>query len=136
MLIIGFIVNSNFPWLGASPDFLVDESDKQASSLGLGEIKCPFSKRDKTIKEACDDPNFCLVFQKGEVMLKQNHAYFIQIQGSMATLQLKWYDFVVYAKKDFFVQRISFDSTLWEKTMVPKLTRFYFDYVLPNVTFS
>ena len=54
----GFVVNSIFPWLGASPDFVIDESNLQASSLGLGEIKCPFSKRDNTIKEACQDPNF------------------------------------------------------------------------------
>ena len=56
----GFVVNSIFPWLGASPDFVIDESNQQVSSLGLGEIKCPFSKRDNTIREACQDPNFFL----------------------------------------------------------------------------
>jgi hypothetical protein len=47
----GFIVNPNFPWLGASPDFLINDSNEQASSLGLGEVKCPYSKRGSTIKE-------------------------------------------------------------------------------------
>ena len=53
-----FVVNSIFPWLVASPDFVIDESNQQAYSLGLGEIKCPFSKRGDTIKETCQDPNF------------------------------------------------------------------------------
>lgn len=40
----GFVINSIFPWLGASPDFLIDDSNKQASSLGLGDIKLPLLK--------------------------------------------------------------------------------------------
>jgi hypothetical protein len=28
---------------------------------------------------------------------------------------------------------ILIDSSLWEKTMVPELTSFYFDYVLPKL---
>ena len=129
----GFVVNSIFPWLGASPDFVIDESNLQASSLGLGEIKCPFSKRDNTIKEACQDPNFFLTVADDKITLKQNHAYFYQIQGAMATLQLQWCDFVVYTSKDLFVERITFDSSFWEKSMVPELTRFYFEFVLPKL---
>ena len=66
-------------------------------------------------------------------MLKRNHAYFYQIRGSMATLQLQWCDFVVYTKNYLFIERINFDSSLWEKTMVPELTSFYFEYVSPKL---
>ena len=34
----GLIVNQSFPWLGASPDFLVCDTHEEASPLGLGEI--------------------------------------------------------------------------------------------------
>ena len=64
------------------------------------------------------------------MVLKRNHAYYFQIQGTMATLQLEWCDFVVYTSKDIFIERIHFDSSLWDKTMVRELTKFYFDYVI------
>ncbi len=51
----------------------------------------------------------------------------------MATLKLQWCDFVVFTSKDLHVERIYFDKTLWENVMVPELTRFYFQYVLPRV---
>jgi hypothetical protein len=31
--------------------------------------------------------------------------------------------------KNLFIERINFDSSLWEKTMDPELTSFYFEYV-------
>jgi hypothetical protein len=55
----GFVVNSRFPWLGASPDCLVFDG-AEANSFGIGEVKCPFSKKDMTVDEACKDKNFCL----------------------------------------------------------------------------
>ena len=45
----GLIVNRSFPWLGASPDFLIHDMQEQASPLGLDKVKCLFSKKDKTI---------------------------------------------------------------------------------------
>jgi hypothetical protein len=40
---VGFVINPVFPWLGASPDFLIEDT-KETSKYGIGEIKCPFSK--------------------------------------------------------------------------------------------
>ena len=47
----GLIVNQSFPWLRASPDFLVFDTHKEASQLGLGEMKCRYTKRDFSILE-------------------------------------------------------------------------------------
>jgi hypothetical protein len=44
----GFVVNSRFPWFGTSPDFLVFDG-AEANSFGIGEVKCPFSKQDRTV---------------------------------------------------------------------------------------
>ncbi|XP_077544596.1 uncharacterized protein LOC144157651 [Haemaphysalis longicornis] len=41
----GLLVNSAFPWLGASPDRLV--FDPAEGSYGVLEIKCPYTLRDK-----------------------------------------------------------------------------------------
>ena len=127
----GFVVNGMFPWLGASPDFLVHDKHEVSSQFGLGEVKCPFSKKDQTIKESCTDPKFCLADIDGEISLKKNHVYFYQVQGAMATLKLQWCDFVVFTNKDLHIERIYFDNILWETVMVPELTAFYFKYVSP-----
>jgi hypothetical protein len=128
----GFIINATFPWLGASPDFLTRDL-KEDCNIGLGEVKCPYSKREMTIQECCEDPHFFLSNANGEIKLKQKHVYFYQVQGAMATLKLQWFDFVVFTSKDLHVERIYFDKTLWENVMLPELTRFYFQYVLPRV---
>ena len=122
-----------YPWLGASPDFLIHDEYEDVSPFGLGEVKCPFSKKDQTIKESCKDPNFFLADIDGKIGLKKNHNYYYQVQGAMATLNLQWRDFVVFTNKDLHVQRIYFDNVLWENVMVPELTTFYFQYVLPDL---
>ena len=62
-------------------------------------------------------------------MLKQNYSYYYQVQECLATLTLKWSDFVVFTKKDLHIERIYFDKELWEKTMLPQLSEFYFEYL-------
>ena len=82
----GFVVDKTSPWLGASPDFLIHDSSEvgePSSALGLGEIKCPYSKRENTIDEACDDNNFFLSKVDGKVLLKRNHSYYYQVQGCL-----------------------------------------------------
>ena len=52
----GLVVNPSFPWLGASPDGLV--KDPSEKSVGLLEMKCPFTHRFSTVEEACSDTSF------------------------------------------------------------------------------
>ena len=128
----GLVVNRTSPWLGASPDFLISDT-QEASPLGIGEIKCPYSKRELSIKEACEDLTFYLGTANGKVNLKQQHVYYYQLQGTMATLKVQWTDFIVYTSKDLHVERVYFDSDFWEKVMLPELTNFYFTYILPSL---
>ena len=69
---VGFVVNPKWPWLGASPDALV-YSSVEPFPYGAAEIKSPSSKNNKTIREACQDPNFCLKYLDGKPSLKQKH---------------------------------------------------------------
>ena len=62
----GFFVNEMYPWLGASPDFLIHDEYEDVCPFGLGEVKCPFSKKDQTIKESCKDPNFFWLILMGK----------------------------------------------------------------------
>ena len=55
------LINTEAPWLGGSPDCLLHDS-AEPTSFGIGEVKVPpFSKREMTIKEPCDnDSSFYL----------------------------------------------------------------------------
>ena len=122
----GFVVNSKFPWLGASPAFLVFDSTEATS------FECPFSKKNLSIDDACNDKNFFLQKLNGKVTLKQHNNYFYQIQGCMATLNVSWCDFVVFTNVDLHVERIYFDNDFWQK-VVPELSNFYSEYMLPEL---
>ena len=126
----GFVVNLDLPWLGASPDFLVYDPT-EASSFGIGEVKCPFSKKDVTIEEASKDKQFFLQNVHGKIQLKKTHNFFYQIQGCMASLNVCWCDFVVFTNVDLFIERIYFDKDFW-LNIVPELSSFYTDYMLPE----
>ena len=85
-----------------------------------------------TVDEACKDKNFCLQKLNGKIQLKNSHNYFYQIQGCMATLNVNWYDFVVFTNVDLHIERIYFDIDFWHK-IVPKLSSFYTEYMLPEL---
>ena len=95
----GFAVNIDLPWLGASPDFLVFDP-KEELSFGIGEVKCPFSKKDVSIDEASKDKQFFLQNINGKIQLRKSHNYFYQIQGCMTSLNVSWCDFVVFTNVD------------------------------------
>jgi hypothetical protein len=134
----GLIINTEAPWLGASPDCLLHDAS-ETTPFGVGEVKCPFSKKEMTIEDACEDSSFFLTAPSndkqttGTPTLKRNHQYYYQLQGLMATCKVKWGDFIVYTKQDIFSERIYFDHELWYKTMLPKLTLFYFTYIYPKL---
>ena len=63
--------------LGASPDGMV-------GSECVLEVKCPYTERNSTIKEAVLSKPSCL--EKGEnstICLKKDHVYWPQVQGQL-----------------------------------------------------
>eukprot|EP00112_Aurelia_sp_Birch-Aquarium-sp1_P003430 Seg1383.7 transcript_id=Seg1383.7/GoldUCD/mRNA.D3Y31 product="hypothetical protein" protein_id=Seg1383.7/GoldUCD/D3Y31 len=53
----GLIINPRWPWLGASPDGVLIDAGKVAGGI---EIKCPFSKKEMNIADACKEKKFFL----------------------------------------------------------------------------
>jgi len=125
---VGFIVNPKWPWLGASPDGII-------SSKKTIEIKCPYSKRNESILEACSDKSFFLEIVNGAPKLKRKHNYYFQCQGVMAITETYEIDFVVYTVNDLHIETIQFNSEQWEQNLLPELTRFYFDFLKDNMIF-
>ena len=103
------------------------------SDFGFLEVKCPYPVRDLTPVEACSTQNFyCNLDSNGNLKLKENHQYYMQIQGQMAIGERMWCDFVVYTQKGCSIQRIYFNETFWSH-LLSKLTTFYDNCVVPEI---
>ena len=127
----GLVVNPSYPYLGASPDGKVFDPSS-TSPFGLIEIKCPYTWRNNSIEEACQDPNFPCAMINGFPRLKRDHKQGYYAQGQLALSGLPWCDFVVYlsGSHSLCVERIYFDADNWNNTLLPKLTSFYFKHAI------
>lgn len=99
---------------------------------GLDEVKCPYSARDMTIAEAVNGvKDFCLEKDDENIRLKKNtHNYFFQVQGQLLVTGAKFCDFVVYTKKDLFIERIVPDNATMIK-ILEKLCSFFVEHFKP-----
>ena len=80
------ILDPEFPFMGATPDGLVN---CKCCDTGVLEIKCPFSCKNKDVAEtASENPSFFLNDDNGQVTLKKDHAYFFQVQLQMKLCQV------------------------------------------------
>lgn len=130
----GFVVTSETPYLGCTPDGRV--TDHQAHPhYGLLEVKCPYTHRGVTPTDAAaSDDKFCLsINQKGKLFLRKTHPYYYQVQAQMAITCARWSDFVVYTFKGMFIDRIEFDSVFWNDVH-KKAAAFYIEKMLPELT--
>jgi len=87
------------------------------------------TKFQATRLDACQDPDFFCEDVNGYCKLKQNHAYYIQVQGQMGVSGASWCNFIVYTKKGISAERIPFDSAYWE-TLKLKLCTYYFNHFI------
>lgn len=111
----GLFISLNNPWLAATPDGIVDDPSEELNPEGLLEIKCPHSKRNMTLAEACSTSSFCLTGkEKGIHNLKRRHDYY-QVQCQLYCVNKEWCDFVVRTEKDMHIQRIYRDREWWDK---------------------
>ena len=122
----GFFVNPRWPWLGCSPDGLVN-------NVKCIEVKCPLSKKDVSISEACEDKTFFMKLSNGKPELKENHVYWYQCQSVMAITETEEIDFVVYTEKSLHIQNIKFQEEKWNDIILPCLTDFYFKYMAQEI---
>ena len=115
----GLFVSVDRPWLGASPDGVID-SDR------IIEIKCPYRGRKAMIEPS---PMFPFLVREGpEIKLKQHSKYFCQIQGQLYVTGRRICKFVVYTLVDVLVQEIELDVNYCKESLLPKLDLFYERY--------
>lgn len=127
----GLFIHKEKTWIAASPDGIVTEADT-GKRLGLLEVKCPYKHRNRTVREACKDKDFCLELNGDSYALKRDHAYFTQMQCQLAATGLQHADFVVHTNKETAMAPVEFDAKFWGET-VPKLEKFYTEAVIPHL---
>lgn len=94
----GLFIDTDNPFLGASPDG-IGECD--CCKKRVVEIKCPFCFKEALPDEDCT--NFCMVKEEGKWSLKQNHAYFYQVQLQLHVCSLNHADFVLWTKQETII---------------------------------
>lgn len=86
-----------------------------------------------TVEEAAAELKFFAHVIDSKVMLKHTDKFYYQVQGQMALAGVLWCDFMIYTFKNYTIERIRFDSDFWN-SMQTRLTRFYFQHILPAST--
>lgn len=124
----GLFVGTNTPFLGASPDGIIEYTDDGKKMKGVLEIKCPASDKWRSLSpdECCQDSGFYAELNSttGHLKLKHNHKYYHQVQGQLALTGLEWCDFVIWTLGGISVERIYFDADHCEN-LKSKLVYYY-----------
>lgn len=103
----GFFVHPDHPWLGASPDGLID-------SDGVLEVKCPFGLRNKT------DPEF-------KTLAEQPH-YKSQVMVELACTGRSFCHFYQWTPNGESLEVVNYDAAWWSEYL-PVLEEFYARYL-------
>ncbi|KAB0791199.1 hypothetical protein PPYR_02999 [Photinus pyralis] len=91
----GLFINEDWPFLGASPDGI------EVNSGCLVEIKCPYSARNNTIKEAVANKLITYLDIEGDTYnLKTSHNYYYQVQGQLNISDKEQCYFAVWTPKE------------------------------------
>ena len=118
---VGLCVPNSSPSIASSPDGIV---------TGEGvphvlEIKCihdtnVYPKSIVEIAKQRKSSFYCQVDSEGVLSLRQNHQYYYQVMGEMATTGLLVADFVIYHPRtaEIKVLQVPFDSEVWAKIKV------------------
>lgn len=125
----GLFIDEKRPYLGASPDGLIDDD-------AIVEIKCPSSASNFSPTEAIDKKkiDFCTIdgYNSNKIKLKRNHNYFYQVQGQLQITDRKYCIFIVWTPKGLAYEKIEKDNEFWN-SVVSKLEEFYFKCILPEL---
>jgi len=131
----GLWVNPKYPFLGCSPDGLVDEE-------GLVEIKSLKIFKDHSVEDVISGKALlskeiinrqCFRIQDGKCVLRLKHAYFYQIQMQLLVTERKFCDFILYAEcGEVSIKRIYRDEGVIAE-IVSNLTAFWVRVIAPEL---
>ncbi|XP_061174665.1 uncharacterized protein LOC133183774 [Saccostrea echinata] len=121
----GLFVSLDYPFLGATPNMLVDND-------AIIEVKCPYTGRNEEIKPGKKFP-FLVELSDGTVTLKQSHKYYDQVQGQLFLSKRKICHFVVFTFCDILILKVQCNDDYFRFSLLPKLEMFYKKHFIPYV---
>ena len=121
-------------YLGASPDGIV--VDEAGHSIKLVEVKCPFSARDMTVKEACTEAKslYCNIINN-KCQLKVNHEYYFQVMGQMAITGVHTRVILLFGLLKIFMCKQSISILIYGSIPVCLNLSTYFFFMLPEILY-
>ena len=122
----GFFISDTHPFLGASPDGLVDE-DK------IVEVKKIVLKEGESLEDGMCRLGIYKRFEQ-QLVLNNNHKYYYQIQQQLFCAKRSICYFIVSSARGTHRDAVQFDSAFWEN-ILPRLESFYFDHVFPELVY-
>ena len=126
----GLVVNEKFPFLGASPDGVVECS---CHGKFLLEVKCPYRCYDKSLSEAAEQSKtFCLKQENEITSLDKNHAYYYQVQCQLNICEEDLSYFVVWAPKQVHIEEIKRDVAFFQECL-NRVNDLLINAILPEI---
>ncbi|XP_066601766.1 uncharacterized protein [Prorops nasuta] len=128
----GLIISKQNQWLGYSPDGIIITNGIPSELL---EIKCPFKGKSKGIDETVQSELKKSLKIEGEnIVLRERHKFYGQIQLGMAVVNVKKTFFVYYSSfdKKLFMISVNFNEE-YAKKMLTALKKVYFQEILHDV---
>ncbi|KAL4127211.1 hypothetical protein QTP88_011402 [Uroleucon formosanum] len=125
----GLFIHPEYFYLGATPDGLIGND-------GILEIKCPSSSENMTPNEGIK--NGKITFWKKDkegvaTEINKNHKYYAQIQGQLYITQREYCIIAFWTKKGLKTEKLFKDEIFWNEKMLPKLSQFYYNCLLPEL---
>ena len=85
-----------------------------------------------TIEEYAQSKNSCLIRTGSGLSLCKNHEYYYQVQLQMFCTRTSFCDFVIWSKKNLFIERVFMDQPfLYEN--IKKAERFHALVIVPEL---
>jgi len=123
----GFVISESHPFLGASPDGIVDEHTiVEVKKIG---VKDGESHNDAMCRLG-------IYKKKGteEILINKNHSYYHQIQQQLFCTQSDNCHFIVASNIATHKELVAFDLLFWNEVL-PKLKDFYFNNLFPELVY-
>lgn len=124
----GIFLDEKLPYLGASPDGI--------SNNMTVEVKCPISAYKLNFEEAVrkEKVSFFKIQKDGEITVNKNHNWYYQIQGQLHITKKPKCLFGLWLGENIPMRtEIITKDEIWNEVMETKLTRFYWDCILPEL---
>lgn len=131
----GLFVHKTYCFLAATPDGIFKDKEEKT---GVVEVKCPHAAKDMNPENAIKEKKitFWKYDKKNKLFIvDKNHNYYYQIQGQLEVTEQNICVFAVWTGKNqpMKVEYIERDEQFWKTKMLPPLTKFFYNCLLPEL---